>query len=216
MTSLRQHLNQVNMHERERAVERLQSRWGSSSRVIVDRPPSQPLSRLEVSANPRISSVKESLHRKDLDTGNSRHKSAVGRFQRMISKWTSGCDSPRPPSSGHNPTMTTILFLPITDIYMVASSSKLYVLPIHGQRLGASLSELYMTDTRGYGLRIYTGPGKQTANDGTTPWDPEYIFLWILCPSRFQCYCIVKYVKFLKIIACACLSSRVLQYEIHN
>jgi hypothetical protein len=45
MTSLHQRLNQDNVQARESEVEGLHSRWSSSSQVIVDRLPSQPLSR---------------------------------------------------------------------------------------------------------------------------------------------------------------------------
>jgi hypothetical protein len=75
MTSIHQR-PQANVHERETAVERLQSRWSSSSPVIVDRQPLQPLSRQQLSR----------------------------RLQQSNSKWTSGsgviCDSPpsKPPS----------------------------------------------------------------------------------------------------------------------
>jgi hypothetical protein len=43
---LHRHLNQENSHEQETvpAVTRLHSRWSSSSRDVVDKPPSQPLS----------------------------------------------------------------------------------------------------------------------------------------------------------------------------
>jgi hypothetical protein len=70
MTSLHQQFNQEHVHEQERAVEELQhSRWtstsipSSGSQVIVDRLPSQPLSRRQ-----------------------SRRGSASGRLQRINSK----------------------------------------------------------------------------------------------------------------------------------
>jgi hypothetical protein len=75
MTTIHQR-PQENVHERETAVERLQSRWSSSSPVIVDRRPLQPLSRQQMSR----------------------------RLQQSNSKWTSGSgvtsDSPplKPPS----------------------------------------------------------------------------------------------------------------------
>jgi hypothetical protein len=100
--SLHQRLIQKNVHERESVVERLPSRWSSCSLIIVDRPPSQPLSRRQMSGRPSSGSVKES-HHKDPGTGNSRRESAAGRLQRN-SKWTSGSgvitDSPplQPPS----------------------------------------------------------------------------------------------------------------------
>jgi hypothetical protein len=85
MTSLHQFLNQENMRERESAVERLHSRWSSSFRIIVDRPPSQPISRRQMSGEPSSCSVKES-HQKDPGRGGS----AARRLQRSNSKWTSG------------------------------------------------------------------------------------------------------------------------------
>jgi hypothetical protein len=84
MTSLHQRLDQENVHERESAVEMLQSRWRSSSRVIADRPPSQPPSCRQMSGRPSSDSVKES-HHKDSYTSNSR-------LQRSNSKWTSGSE----------------------------------------------------------------------------------------------------------------------------
>jgi hypothetical protein len=65
MTSLHQRLNQENVHARESAVEGLHSRWSSSTQVVVDRLPSQPLS-------PR------------------RQRQRGGRLQGSDSKWTSG------------------------------------------------------------------------------------------------------------------------------
>jgi hypothetical protein len=65
MTSLHQPLNQENAHEqRESAVQRLDLRWSSSSssssRVAVDRAPSQPMRRRPMSGGPSSDSVKES------------------------------------------------------------------------------------------------------------------------------------------------------------
>jgi hypothetical protein len=68
MTSLHQCLNQENVHEREGAVERLQSRWSSSCRAIVDKPPSP--TRRQLGGRPSSGSLKES-HDKDADTGYS-------------------------------------------------------------------------------------------------------------------------------------------------
>jgi hypothetical protein len=90
MMNQHQRLNQEHAHERESAVEKLQSRWSSSSRVIVDIPPSQPLIRRQMSGRPSSDSVKESRH-KDPGTGNSQRGSAVGRLQRSRSKRTFGC-----------------------------------------------------------------------------------------------------------------------------
>jgi hypothetical protein len=68
-------------------------------------------------------------------------------------------DFPRPPSSGHNPTMTTVQSM---------------FLPIDANHLEASLSELHMNGTRGYGLGLKPRPKKRTAHHGTRPWDPEF------------------------------------------
>jgi hypothetical protein len=88
MTSLHQRLDQEHVHERESTVEKLQSRWSSSYRDIVDIPPSQPLSRRQMGGRPSSGSVKES-HHKGLYTGNSQRGSAVGRLQGRNSRWTS-------------------------------------------------------------------------------------------------------------------------------
>jgi hypothetical protein len=76
----------------------LQSRWSSSSRTFVDRPPSQPLGRRQMSERPSSSSVEENCHN-DPDTGNSLGESAVERLQRINSKWTSSSavTTDRPP-----------------------------------------------------------------------------------------------------------------------
>jgi hypothetical protein len=88
MTSLHQRLNQENVHEREGAVEALQSRWSSGCRAIVDKPPSHPPTRRQLGGRPSSGSLKES-HDKDADTGSSRRGRAVGRCQRSNSKWDS-------------------------------------------------------------------------------------------------------------------------------
>jgi hypothetical protein len=101
--SLHQQINEDNVHERESAAERLQSRWISSSRAIVDRPPSQPPSPRRMSRRPSSVSVEESQH-KDPRTGDSQEGSHNERLQCSDSKWTSGSgvitDSPpsKPPS----------------------------------------------------------------------------------------------------------------------
>jgi hypothetical protein len=79
---------QENVYLRESAVERLQSRWSSSSRAIVDTPPSQPLNLQRLSGSPSSGSVKES-HQKDPGAGDFRQRSAFGRPQGSNSKWTS-------------------------------------------------------------------------------------------------------------------------------
>jgi hypothetical protein len=81
MTSLQQSPNVKHVLNRESAGDKLKSRWSSSPRV-VDRPPSQPPRRRQVSKNPCSGSGEES-HQKDPGTsGNSRRGSAIGRLQR--------------------------------------------------------------------------------------------------------------------------------------
>jgi hypothetical protein len=70
-------------------------------------------------------------------------------------------DSPWPPLSGRNPTMTTIPGM---------------FLPINIQHLEASFSELHMTNTLESGLRLKPRPRKRMAHYGTRPWDPEVTF----------------------------------------
>jgi hypothetical protein len=65
-------LDQEHVHERESAVERLHLRWSSSSRVIADRPPSQPLNRRQMSGKPISCSVKES--HKDPSVGDTHRR----------------------------------------------------------------------------------------------------------------------------------------------
>jgi hypothetical protein len=90
MHPLHQQINEDNVHEVEGAAVRLQSRWISSSRVITDKPPSQPLSpRRLMSRRPRSGSVEESQH-KDPGTVDSQGGSLHGRLQRSNSKWASG------------------------------------------------------------------------------------------------------------------------------
>jgi hypothetical protein len=101
MTSLCQRLSQENAHERESAVkQRLHSRWSSSSRVTVDRPPSQPLSRRQrISGGPNSGgSVKES--HKDPGVGDAhRRGNASKRLHQNHSRWASGSEviNDRPP-----------------------------------------------------------------------------------------------------------------------
>jgi hypothetical protein len=99
MTSLHRRHNQENVHEREGAVERLESRWSSSSRVVVDRPPSHPPTRRQMGGRSRSGSEKES-HDKDPDTtGGVRRGSAGGRLERGNPKWdsSSGIITDSPP-----------------------------------------------------------------------------------------------------------------------
>jgi hypothetical protein len=70
-------------------------------------------------------------------------------------------NSPRSPSSGRNPTMTTISGM---------------FLPINVQHLETSFSGLHITNTRGSRLRVKPRPRKRTAHCGTRPWDAEFTF----------------------------------------
>jgi hypothetical protein len=74
MTSLHQCLNQENVHEREGAVERLQSRWSTSCRAIVDKPPSHPPTRRQMGGRPSSGSVKESHHKNPYTDNRSNSK----------------------------------------------------------------------------------------------------------------------------------------------
>jgi hypothetical protein len=90
MTTIHQRVNQDNVHERVSTVERLQSRWNSGSRVIVDKPPSQPLNLRQMSRKPSHGSVKKSYRcHKDLVMCHSRRENTVGRLQQINSMWTS-------------------------------------------------------------------------------------------------------------------------------
>jgi hypothetical protein len=93
MTSLHRLLNQENVQERESAVERVESphsRWSSSIRVIVDKPPSQPRSRRQMSGGPSSDSVEESYKYPGVGTA-YRRGNAFKRLQRQSdSKWTCG------------------------------------------------------------------------------------------------------------------------------
>jgi hypothetical protein len=96
--SMRHHQPQENVHARETQVEKFHhSRWISSFRVIVDRPPSQPLSRRQVSGGPNSGSVKES--HQDTGAGAKVRQNAFVRLQQSPSKWTicSGVGTDRPP-----------------------------------------------------------------------------------------------------------------------
>jgi hypothetical protein len=92
MTSLHQY--------RESAVEKLHSRWSSSSRVVGDRPPSQPLSCRPIVGGPSSDSVKE-IHYKDQGVGDALRRGNTFRMlqQQSDSKWTigSGVIIDRPP-----------------------------------------------------------------------------------------------------------------------
>jgi hypothetical protein len=87
------------VNQRESAVkQRLHLRWSSSSRVIVDRPPSRPLTR-QLSGGPSNGgSVKES--RKDPGVGDAhRRGNASKRVHQNHSRWASGSGviNDRPP-----------------------------------------------------------------------------------------------------------------------
>jgi hypothetical protein len=115
MTGLHQRLNQENGHEREGAVERLQSRWSSSSQVIVDKPPSHLPTRRQMGGIPSSGSVKEYRHT-DAGTGNSRRGQSN-------SKWDSGSgvtdSSPLQPLSrrgGREILESTVLLEPVVPV----------------------------------------------------------------------------------------------------
>jgi hypothetical protein len=98
MTSLHLRLNQENEREQESAFEMIQSRWSLSSQTFVDKPPSQPLSRRQMSENTSSSPETENCHTLP-DTGSSRQKFALDRLQRINSKLTSNSvvTADRPP-----------------------------------------------------------------------------------------------------------------------
>jgi hypothetical protein len=120
MTSLHQSINQENGHEQESApVERLQSRWSASSRVIIDRPPSHPPVRRRMSGRPRNDSVNESRHSDDT------HSTDNSRRGRSDSKWDSSsgiiADSPplQPLSLSHRGSEileSTVLLEPVLSV----------------------------------------------------------------------------------------------------
>jgi hypothetical protein len=85
------------MLDRESVVERLQSRWISSSRIIVDKPPSSPR---RMSRRLSSSPVLEENQHKDLVTNDSQLESPNGRLQCGDSKWRSGSEdfTDSPPS----------------------------------------------------------------------------------------------------------------------
>jgi hypothetical protein len=93
MTSLHQCLNQ------ESAVASLHSRWSSSSQVVVDRPPSQPLSRRRMCGGPSSGSVKQSHIYPEMGDIHRRENTFEQHQQQSNSKWTSGSGliTDRPP-----------------------------------------------------------------------------------------------------------------------
>ena len=99
ITSLHTLLNEEIVHETESEVERLHSRWSSSFRVIVDRPPSEPLSRRKMSGRPSSVSVDES--QQDVGVGDAHRRGyALERLRQSDSKWTVGSrrvSTDRPP-----------------------------------------------------------------------------------------------------------------------
>jgi hypothetical protein len=110
MTSLHQPLNQENAHEhRECAVQRLDLRWSSSSssRVTVDRAPSQPMRRRQMSGGPSGGLAKE--RRNDpfvADTPPRRRENASERLQQS--------DASRSSASGSGVTTDRPPFQPLT------------------------------------------------------------------------------------------------------
>lgn len=105
MTTIHQRLNQEHVHERESVVERLQSRWSSSSLGIVDRPPLHPLSHQQTSIGLQQSDSKWSSDSRVTSDSPplqplSHRGSAVGRLQESGSRWNSGsqavCDTASP------------------------------------------------------------------------------------------------------------------------
>jgi hypothetical protein len=91
----------------------LDHRWSSNTRAIVDRPPSQPPSRRQMSGIPCSGSEKES-HHKDPGAGNCRRGSPGGRLQRSNSKWTSGSGvvTDSPPLQPHSHRGLPVLWSP--------------------------------------------------------------------------------------------------------
>jgi hypothetical protein len=91
---LHNHLNHEKSHERGSApAASLYSRWSSSARITVDRPPSQPLSSCQMSRGSSNVSVKEGHdeyrgERSD-SKSLSRLGSTVGRLQDSDSRWSS-------------------------------------------------------------------------------------------------------------------------------
>jgi hypothetical protein len=90
MTSLHQCHNQENALAEESAVERLHSSLSSSSRVIVDRPPSQPLSRRTTCRGPKSDLVEESHKDPEMGGVHQRGYTFERLQQQSDSKWTSG------------------------------------------------------------------------------------------------------------------------------
>jgi hypothetical protein len=90
MTSLHQCLYQENALAEESAVEGLHSRLSSSSRVVVDRPPSQPLSRRTMYEGPSRDSANESHEDPQMGDGHRRGNTFERLQQQSDSKWTSG------------------------------------------------------------------------------------------------------------------------------
>jgi hypothetical protein len=100
MSSLYQNINQEAVHEQESAVEGIHSRWNSSSQVIVDRLPSQPLSRREFRREAATGGLQGSNSNWTYDSGVivdslpslpvSCRRSAVGELLQGSSRWSSG------------------------------------------------------------------------------------------------------------------------------
>jgi hypothetical protein len=93
MTSLHQLFNQEIVQERESAVERaewLYSRWSSSVWVTVDKPPSQPRNRRQMSGGSSSDSVKESSKYPGVDVAHRRGNAFERPQQESNAKWTCG------------------------------------------------------------------------------------------------------------------------------
>jgi hypothetical protein len=170
MTSLQQSPNVKHVHDRESAGEKLKSRWSSNPPRVVDRPPSQPPRRRQVSKNPCSGSVGES-HHKELGTSNNpRRVSALGRLQRS----NSSCGSPvkeshymDPGTSGNsrrgsafgrlqwsNSNWTSRGDSPRPSLSRSGHNPTIKTipsmfLPIHDLHTVASLTELHENDVRG-------------------------------------------------------------------
>jgi hypothetical protein len=126
MTSLHQRINQEHVHEQERAVEELHSRWSSSSssgsQVIVDRLPSQPLSRHQSRRGSASGRIQRSNSKRPSSSGViadspllqplSRRRSAVGRLELSGSRWSSGSQAASNTASSQALVRTEIIVRP--------------------------------------------------------------------------------------------------------
>lgn len=92
-------VNREKAHGRESAVGRLHSRQNSSTRVISDRPPSQPRRCRRMSRDPSSVSAKKSHKDPDVGEDHRRGSRVLERLQQSDSKWDSGSGAltDRPP-----------------------------------------------------------------------------------------------------------------------